>query len=196
MSKTRAEVLRRMEQQPTKGKIAGMSPARRAEFDRDLATKRLTIGAIADKYGMSKTTVVKHRDEHVRPSMALAAHNDKLDTGRNALGAMWELADEAKSVIRDLRNDPDADARKLGNVEQLLGRAHDIVRSVGEMTGEIRTKGAPADAPTNQTVIQVISIPKIPGTPTHESDSGEMAPDYGSMKLLDITAEPSDHEAA
>lgn len=187
ISKLKRQVLERMEKPaPKRGIIAQMAPAQLAEFQRDIIARKAPR-EIGEKYGLSASRVCQYRDTYLRPALIAAEQNVDIASQRSAKEALWWLFEKEKATIERVESDPDADVKRLGSLPQLFGNAHDAICKLGEFMGELKKESAG----TTQNILQVISIPKLPGTPmrTEEIEAG---PDYQHLALIDLDGEPSE----
>ncbi len=185
ISALKRQVLERMEKPaPKRGIIAQMSPPRLAEFQRDIISRKAPA-EIGEKYGLSASRVCQYRDTYLRPALIAADQNVDVASQRSAQKELWWLYDVQKETIEQVRSNPGADVKRLGSLPQLFGNAHDAICKLGEFTGEIKKDGAVA---TTQNILQVISIPKLPGTPARTEEI-EAGPDYQHLALIDLDGE-------
>lgn len=201
LSKKRIEVLKRMVAPPTKGKIASWGAVKREQFQRDVVARQMSLKEIAAKFDCSVGTVVKYREQHLLPAIAAATQNESIDLQGEAARSLRWLFNDSKEALQEVRGKGvnadgtprEIDPKKYGTYEAILGRSSEMVRILGELTGELRGKDARSmDAPMGRQVIKVISLPKTEGTPAFAMSIEQGGPDYSAVDLVDVEAEDAE----
>lgn len=178
------------------GTIGGWPKEKRTDFEKDCVAKVLTVDQIAEKYGVGSHTVRQYKYRYLSPALKTMAVKRKVQLGESARGVLDWMINDTKDAINELRGrktDKDGipvqgNPKILGTLPELLGKGFEGVRLLSEILGETG-KIALQQAPTNQQIINVISIPKTLGTPQFAADDEESGPDYQHMKLIDISAD-------
>lgn len=181
------------------GIVQSWSPSKRAQFERDILTRTMSLSEISLHYHISASAVSKYKKNVLEPAIKAAAATEESDrriTAREHLhhlyGEVYDSIDYVKGRKKDKQGVPiPVTARTIaahGNVAALLGLGLKLVETHGKMTGEL----CDGPAPTNSTqvekqIIQVISLPKISGTPDR---GGRSAIDYGRVKIVDAPVNP------
>lgn len=185
-----------------KGKIASWNVTVRSNFERELLARQKSIRQIAEEYGISEQTAHNWKQKVLTPAIRAAQQQDDIVQAGEARTYLGWLLGKNRDSINDLTEgqqvtDPETgetktvkgDPRVHGTVAQQLGQGANLVKLVGELTGEFAEAEAIHGQPKEQTVIRVISLPKCGETFGVEVSTTKPAP---PIKLQPVSEEATE----
>lgn len=159
---------------PSKGKIARWTREKRHDFEREILSLQKPLVQIAKDYGVSYGTAIAWKTKTLQPALIAAQQTHDIAEQSAARQHLSFLFGVNRRTIEALEKggteitDPETgepklvpiDPRVTGTIAQNTGQGANLVKALGEFTGELADVAN--SKPVENTVIRVISMPKCP----------------------------------
>lgn len=185
---------------PSKGVIAKWPREKRHNFEREILAQQKPLKQIAQEYGIAYGTAVQWKVKTLQPAVMAATQQHNIEEQSAAREHLSFLFGVNRRTIETLEaggtqvEDPETgvtsltpvDPRVTGTIAQNIGQGANLVKTLGEFTGELADVAN--SKPTESTVIRCISMPKMAGV--------EISMQTRHRPTLELTAVPDDEPPA
>ncbi len=156
---------------PSKGKIARWDRTKRNNFEREILSKQKPMTQIAKEYGVAYQTLIQWKTQTLQPAVMAAQQTHDLEeqsAARQHLSFLFgvnrrtiEKAEAGGETVVDPETGAKTfipiDPRVTGTIAQNVGQGANLVKALGEFTGELADV---ANKPVENMVVRVITMPK------------------------------------
>lgn len=185
---------------PSKGKIAKWDRQKRSAFEREILARQKSLKQIAQEYGVAYQTAVQwkigplaaavkaaHQQDDIEEQSAAREHLSFLfGVNRRTIEALEAGGTETEDAETGAVKMTPVDPRVTGTIAQNIGQGANLVKTLGEFTGELADVAN--NRPVENTVIRVISMPKMSGV--------EISMQNRQRPMIELAAVPDDDPPA